>query len=284
MPGIGSSRTWSQTSGKSSTSDAWRANDASLRRRLAGLVRLIHPFPSLLDGVATVAIALVAGGDPATAVRLGGSMLALQASIGALNDIVDATADAGRKPGKPIPSGVVSPALARGVVVLGAATGLALVAASAPWLLMIAVLILAVGYGYDLRAKGTRWSWLPFAIGIPLLPVFAWFGVAGRLPGSFAILVPAAMLAGSRPRDRQHPSRPRARHGCRSGVGGHVAWRRACMGRVGSLARRGACPGPRIALACGRVPRWSGGRHCGKRDRHVRGCHRVRPIDDARET
>ena len=41
-------------------------------------------------------------------------MVALQASIGALNDVVDAPADAGRKPGKPIPAGLVSPALARG--------------------------------------------------------------------------------------------------------------------------------------------------------------------------
>ena len=124
-------------------------------------------------------------------------MVALQASIGALNDIVDAATDAGRKPGKPIPSGVVSPAIARGVVALGAAVGLVLAAASGLLLLLLAILILAVGYGYDLRAKGTRWSWVPFAIGIPLLPVFAWFGVAGQLPGSFVILVPAAMVAGS---------------------------------------------------------------------------------------
>jgi len=147
--------------------------------------------------VATAAITLIAGGDPATAVRLGGSMVALQASIGALNDIVDAPTDAGRKQGKPIPSGAVTPAIARGVVGLGAATGLALAAVSGPWSLGIAIGILVVGYGYDLWAKGTRWSWLPFAIGIPLLPVFAWFGVAGRLPASFAILVPAAMVAGS---------------------------------------------------------------------------------------
>jgi 4-hydroxybenzoate polyprenyltransferase len=124
-------------------------------------------------------------------------MVALQASIGALNDIVDSASDAGRKPGKPIPSGVVSTAFARRFVALAAATGVALAAVSGPWLVMIATLILAVGYGYDVRAKGTRWSWVPFAFGIPLLPVFAWFGVAGRLPASFAILVPAAMVAGS---------------------------------------------------------------------------------------
>jgi 4-hydroxybenzoate polyprenyltransferase len=166
-------------------------------RRLAGLVRLTHPFPSLLDGVATVAIALLAGGDLLTALRLGGSMVALQTSIGALNDVTDASADAGRKAGKPIPSGLVAPRTARAAVVIGAAAGLLLAAASGPGLLAIAVLGLTIGYSYDRWAKGTTWSWLPFAAGIPLLPVFAWFGATGRLPGEFGVLLPAAVVAGA---------------------------------------------------------------------------------------
>ena len=72
--------------------------EPSLAGRLAGWVRLTHPFPSLLDGLATAAIALVAAGEAPTAVRLGVSMTALQASIGILNDVVDAPRDAGHKP------------------------------------------------------------------------------------------------------------------------------------------------------------------------------------------
>lgn len=147
--------------------------------------------------MATVAIALLAGGDPLTALRLGGSMVALQASIGAFNDVIDASADAGRKPGKPIPSGLVAPRTAGVVVVIGAVGGLLLAAASGPGLLAIAVLGLTIGYGYDRWAKGTAWSWLPFAVGIPLLPVFAWFGATGRLPGQFGVLLPAAVVAGA---------------------------------------------------------------------------------------
>ena len=30
---------------------------------IAGLVRLVHPFPSILDGVVVAVIAIVAGGD-----------------------------------------------------------------------------------------------------------------------------------------------------------------------------------------------------------------------------
>jgi 4-hydroxybenzoate polyprenyltransferase len=151
----------------------------------------------LLDGVATVAIALLAGADPLTAVRLGGSMAALQASIGALNDVIDAPTDAGRKPGKPIPGGLVSPVGAHRVIAVGASVGLLFAAVSGPSLLAVAVVVLAIGYTYDLRAKGTAWSWLPFALGIPLLPVFAWFGATRGLPGVFGILLPAAVATGA---------------------------------------------------------------------------------------
>ena len=173
------------------------APGSSPGERIGGFIRLIHPFPSVLDGAATFAIALLAGGDPGTALRLGGSMVALQASIGTLNDLVDAPADAGRKPGKPIPRGLVSPAQARMALVLAAVVGVVLAAISGPGPALLALVILAVGFGYDVLAKGTAWSWLPFAFGVPLLPVFSWYGVAGTVPPAFAVLVPAAIAAGA---------------------------------------------------------------------------------------
>lgn len=124
-------------------------------------------------------------------------MIALQASIGALNDLMDAQSDAGRKPGKPIPAGLVTPTTGRAAVTIGAGLGLALAAPSGPGLVVVAGLGLGIGYAYDLLAKGTAWSWVPLAVGIPLLPVFAWFGATARLPAPFAILVPAAILAGA---------------------------------------------------------------------------------------
>jgi 4-hydroxybenzoate polyprenyltransferase len=228
-------------------------------QRLAGLIRLIHPFPSLLDGLATTGIALVAGGDAVTATRLGASMLALQASIGALNDIVDAPADAGHKRGKPIPSGVVAVPAARGLVVLGAGLGLALAIPSGLIVLATAILILVVGYGYDLAGKGTRWSWLPFAVGIPLLPVFAWLGATGRLPPTFAILVPAAVVAGAAlaiANSRADVERDLAagRASVATWLGPDRAWRVSAvllLGVVavalGSLALKGAAPSALVA-------------------------------------
>jgi 4-hydroxybenzoate polyprenyltransferase len=169
----------------------------SVVQRLGGFVRLTHPFPSLLDGLATVAFAQLAGGELVTAVRLGVAMTAMQASIGIVNDLIDAPRDAGHKPGKPIPAGLVSPSVAVVGAVTAGVTGLLLAAPSGPATVVVALIVLAIGFGYDRFAKGTAWSWLPFALGIPLLPVFGWLGAAGSVPAAFAILVPAAMLAGA---------------------------------------------------------------------------------------
>ena len=124
-------------------------------------------------------------------------MTALQASIGSLNDIIDAPRDRGLKAGKPIPAGLVAPPVAWAVVVLAAAVGVGLAAPSGPATVALAAVVLAIGYGYDLAFKGTSWSWLPFAVGIPLLPVFGWLGTTGGLPGSFALLLPVAVVAGA---------------------------------------------------------------------------------------
>ena len=144
-----------------------------------------------------MAIALIAGGGAPTALRLGLAMVALQASIGALNDLIDVERDAGRTPPKPIPSGQVTVRAARGLWIGAAIVGLALTIPSGLPALLVALAALAVGYGYDRFAKGTAWSWLPFAVGIPLLPVFGWVGTGAPMPPSFLVLLPCAVLAGS---------------------------------------------------------------------------------------
>ena len=174
-----------------------RAAPPSPVARLAGLVRLVHPFPSLLDGLATAALALVAGAAAPDAIRLGVAMTALQFGIGAVNDFRDAPADALGKPAKPIPSGLVPPWLATAVAIGAVSAGISLSVPSGWGTVAIALAGLAVGLSYDLWLKGTAWSWLPFALGIPLLPVYAWYGATGSVPPAFAILIPAAVAAGA---------------------------------------------------------------------------------------
>ncbi len=152
----------------------------------------------MLDGLVVAGVALLAGAEPFRAGALGLSMTALQASIGALNDLHDARADAGHKRGKPIPAGLVSPPSARIVTLVTALTGLALaVAVGGGPSLILAGVVLGIGYGYDLIAKGTPWSWLPFAIGIPVLPLYGWLGGSGSVPAFFSALLPIAALAGA---------------------------------------------------------------------------------------
>ena len=131
------------------------------------------------------------------ALRLGASMLALQASIGALNDLVDAGADTSRKPGKPIPRGAVRFGEAAAVGVVAAVVGLTLSAASGPATFVAATAGVACGYAYDLRLSRTPWSWLPLAIGLPILPIHAWLGATGTVPPGLLGLVPLGILAGA---------------------------------------------------------------------------------------
>jgi 4-hydroxybenzoate polyprenyltransferase len=124
-------------------------------------------------------------------------MVALQAVIGTVNDLVDAPRDAGQKPGKPLPGGLVGVTAATVVALVGAAVGLLLSVPSGAATVVLAVAILGVGLLYDLWLRGTAWSWLPFAVGVPLLPVYAWLGATGHVPAMFLILVPAAFVSGA---------------------------------------------------------------------------------------
>ncbi len=68
---------------------------------------------------------------------------------------------------------------------------------SGPATLVLAGVVIGIGLAYDLALKGTAWSWLPFAVGIPILPVFGWLGAKGTLPPAFGLLVPVAVAAGA---------------------------------------------------------------------------------------
>jgi 4-hydroxybenzoate polyprenyltransferase len=124
-------------------------------------------------------------------------MLLLQFGIGAANDWADAPADATTRPAKPVPAGLVRRPTTAWIAGGAALTGLALASLAGLPTLVVAAAGLATGLVYDLRLKQTRLSWVPYAVGIPLLPVFAWVGATGSLPASFAVLVPIAMVAGA---------------------------------------------------------------------------------------
>jgi len=161
------------------------------------VLRLTHPFPSLVVSLATGVIAYLASGSLVVPLRLGIAMLGLQVSIGALNDLVDAPADAGRKPGKPIPRGLATMGDARAIAVGGFIAAMALTLPSGAPAVVALGIAAACGYAYDLRLSRSAWSWLPLAIALPLVPVYAWLGATGGLPAALLPLVPAGILAGA---------------------------------------------------------------------------------------
>jgi 4-hydroxybenzoate polyprenyltransferase len=165
--------------------------------RLGGLARLVHPFPSLLDAGVAGAVAAIAGAGPPLVLLLAASMLLLQLAIGAANDWADAPADAAARPSKPIPAGLVPRPVAAWIAAAAATAGLLLAAIAGTGALAVAGAGLAAGIAYDLRLKGTRWSWVPYSVGIPLLPLFGWVGATGEVPPALGVLLPVAMLAGA---------------------------------------------------------------------------------------
>ena len=176
-------------------------------------------------------------------------MIALQASIGALNDLIDAPATPAASP-----ASRSRPASCRvrgrpGVLVVGGrASGSSWRPRRGPATVVSPSRSSPIGYGYDLFAKGTAWSWLPFAVGIPLLPVFGWFGATGapaRRRSRSCVPRRAGRLG---PGDRQRQRRPRARRA------GGTARSRSASGWSGPGRSRRSCSA--VVVGAGARSRW----------------------------
>lgn len=168
---------------------------ATVARSLAAL-RVIHPAPSAINALLVVTLASIAGASIATATWLAIAMLGFQASIGALNDIVDRDVDRRWKPAKPIPAGLVSPTAAAAVSIVGAIVGLAISAAFGPLVLVLGGLGYASGAAYDVILRRHGLGWLAYAAAFPLLLAWTWEAAASTLPPGWPSLLPVAALAG----------------------------------------------------------------------------------------
>jgi 4-hydroxybenzoate polyprenyltransferase len=159
-------------------------------------LRVVHPFPSLLNSALVLALALVARGVPATAAVLAIGMLGLQLCIGATNDLLDADLDAQAKPWKPIPSGLISAPTVRLVALVAAGIGLLAAAVGGPVIVLLWAAMLACGLVYDFLLKPTPWAWACFSVAFALLPIYAWDGAVGAMPPLPEFLIPLAVIAG----------------------------------------------------------------------------------------
>lgn len=152
-------------------------------RVLLGAWRMLHPVPSLMTVLAAGAFVLLAARGLPPLGRLLHLLLietAMQFSISAFNDYFDREIDRGRAD-KPVASGVISPGVAS---IVGLTLALAAVLGALPlgfWVTMLTIIGLGGGLLYDAGLKYTAFSWLPFCIAFPTLPLWAW---AGANPGA----------------------------------------------------------------------------------------------------
>lgn len=169
-------------------------------RRALHALRLLHPFPTLLNAVAVVLLALVAAdGRPAlgATLRLAATMLAVQSAIGIVNDCVDRELDAATKPWKPIPAGVVGRRAAWGLGAAAIALALLLGATLGPAAWLLSTAGLGAGLAYDLRLKRTPLSGLTYAVALPLVPLWVWTALGRFTPALLWVWPVGALLGGA---------------------------------------------------------------------------------------
>ncbi|MCC2627471.1 MAG: UbiA prenyltransferase [Thermomicrobiales bacterium] len=167
------------------------------RRTARGYLLLPHLAPVLVVELATAAFAVIAWGGLPPPHLLGLLLLAMlggQLAIGATNELVDLPDDAVGKPWKPIPSGDVSIRGAQAMLALGLI--MMVVLGSRFGTLPFALLALGTGLGiaYDLWFKRTIWSWLPYLLALPLLPIWV-FASLGKPELRLLLLYPLGALA-----------------------------------------------------------------------------------------
>jgi 4-hydroxybenzoate polyprenyltransferase len=160
------------------------------------LVRACHPEPTLAVTGVTALLAWDAGTGPGRGALVTAAVFTGQLSIGWSNDLVDARRDrAVARADKPLATGAlaVRAVIAAVVVALIGCATLSLLCGLASGLTHLA---LGVGSGwmYNLVAKRTAWSWLPYALAFGSLPAVV--SLAARPPAlaPWWLLLAGAML------------------------------------------------------------------------------------------
>ncbi|GAA2877264.1 UbiA family prenyltransferase [Pseudonocardia halophobica] len=149
---------------------------------LPGLVAAAHPGPAAAVTVVAALLAVDAGQPARTTLVVALAVLAGQLTVGWVNDLVDQKRDrAVGRADKPLAAGRVAAHQVRTAVVVAGAACVAL-SVAAGWRSGLVHLVLGVGsaQAYNLGLKGTRLSWLPYAVAFGTLPAVA--SLAGSAP------------------------------------------------------------------------------------------------------
>lgn len=138
---------------------------------------------------------LAAGGPPdaGTLALIVLAAVAARTAAMAFNRLADRDIDAAnpRTAGRELPSGQLSPAFARGLVVLASVTFFGAAYALNPLAAALSPLVLAVLLGYSLVKRFSSLAHLVLGVALGLAPLGAWIAVRGDMEGDLA---PALLL------------------------------------------------------------------------------------------
>ncbi len=167
------------------------------RRNLFAWLKLPHFTPVVVVLIATYGFCILARAtyviDQIT-IRLLLAMLGGQLAIGAVNELVDVDLDFHSKPAKPIPAGIISRAAARNFAGISLVVMVTLSASFGMGSLALCSLGTSAGLTYDLWLKRTLFSWLPYLLALPLIPIWVWTAVDSFM-SRLLILYPLGALA-----------------------------------------------------------------------------------------
>jgi 4-hydroxybenzoate polyprenyltransferase len=143
--------------------------------KVKAIIAMIHSMAVIIFSLLTGILVLLTPAEnlnPLIVVSLVLAMAAIQASIGVFNDIFDWKLDKAYKPWRAIPAGAISPRWA--VVMASVLLFLGLLIAAAISFPSMILLLLGAGTGilYSARLKRTYFSWLPYVVDYPSLPVW----------------------------------------------------------------------------------------------------------------
>ncbi len=153
--------------------------------RARAFLELPHPWAVLIVMLATALLGLLATGGHPEAGRYALVLIAMfggQIAIGAVNEYRDRELDAVTNPAKPIPAGWVQSWEA--LLIAGVALAVMATAGAALGILPLLLVCLGTGAGllYDLWLKRTVWSWVPYLVALPLVPIWVWISLARFQP------------------------------------------------------------------------------------------------------
>lgn len=168
----------------------------SLMQHAKHLFFATHPGPSLAVTAVTLVLALTAGLPVDRVVIVTLAMLANQFSIGLSNDWRDAARDTrASRSDKPLAAGLLSATLVRNVAFACVVISLGLSAWLGVWVLLAQVIGIASGWIYNLGAKATVFSFVPYLVGFGILPVIVGLASPTGSLGATAPLVSASIIA-----------------------------------------------------------------------------------------